>query len=81
VKQLVQAKAIKSFVVTKEGKLEALEADKLADAIKKPTPVLLGESAEVDPRYLELIKPGTIYLAVPQQTGVPVTPVLPPMER
>jgi hypothetical protein len=81
VKQGVAVKAIKSFVVTKEGKLEALDAEKLADAIKKPTRVLLGDSAEVDPRYLELIKPGTIYLAVPQQTGAPVTPVIPPMER
>ncbi len=71
----VEAKAIKSFSVTKDGKLEPLDADKLADLLKKPAAVLVGETADVDARSLELIKPGTVYLAVPPALSQPLPPM------
>ena len=56
----VAVKTCKFFVVSKEGKLKALDADKATALLKKRTPVLAGTSAEVDPRSLELVKPGTL---------------------
>jgi hypothetical protein len=56
----VAVKACKFFVVSKEGKLKALDADKATALLKKRTAVLAGTSAEVDPRTLDLIKPGTL---------------------
>jgi hypothetical protein len=63
----VPVKECKVFRVSKEGKLEAVEADKGAAQWKKPTEVLVGTSAEVDPRQLELIKPGTFYLVLSER--------------
>jgi len=71
-KQAVEAKTLKAFTVTKDGKLEALDAEKLPDRLKKPTTVLLGDSADLDSHHLELIKPGTIYLSIPPQPPVPL---------
>jgi hypothetical protein len=68
VKTKLTAKECKFFVVAKEGKLEALDVKKAAAMLKKPTAVLTGDSAEVDPRNLEVVKPGTIYLVIPAPT-------------
>jgi hypothetical protein len=61
----VPVKSCKFFAVSKEGKLEALDAARATAALKKRTAVLTGESTEVDQRHLVLIKPGTLYLVVP----------------
>jgi hypothetical protein len=68
----VSANAIKAFVVTKEGKLEPLAQAKLLDALAKPTRVLTGQ-ADVDPRHLELIRAGTIYVVI-QEPSRPQPP-------
>jgi hypothetical protein len=81
VKQTVEAKTIKSFVVTKDGKLEALDAAKLPDMLKKPTSVLIGDSTDVDARHLDLIKPGTVYLAIPSHPSAISVPPLPPLPK
>jgi hypothetical protein len=65
-KEWVAANDCKFFMVTKEGKLEAVEAKKAATLLKEPTTILTGTSAEVDPRHLELVKPGTLYVVIPQ---------------
>ena len=70
-KETVPAKAINSFVVTKMGKLEPLDAAKLADLLKKRTPVLIGNSPDVDRRNLELMAPGSIYLSIPPGLFLP----------
>jgi hypothetical protein len=84
-KELVPVKKCKFFTVTKEGKLETLDADKAAALLKKATPVLTGESAEVDPRQLELAKPGTLYLVLPphlpEQILTPPGTTLPPLPK
>jgi hypothetical protein len=67
----VALKDCKVFRVSKEGKLEAVEADKAAGLLKKKTEVLTGTSAEVDPRQLELVKPGTLYLVLPEVMTMP----------
>src|SRR5262245_33945201 len=74
-KATVAVKDCKFFRVTRDGKLEAVETSKAAAQLKKTTPVLPGECAEVDPRHLELVKPGTLYLVVP-----PPKPTAPPDE-
>jgi hypothetical protein len=73
----VALKDCKVFRVSKEGKLEAVAADKAAGLFKKKTAVLTGTSAEVDPRQLELVKPGTLYLVLPQAMNMPVEAVAP----
>jgi hypothetical protein len=70
-------KDCKVFRVSKESKLEAIEADKAAAQWKKPTKVLAGTSAEVDPRHLELVKPGTLYLVLPTVMKMPEAPPVP----
>jgi uncharacterized protein (TIGR03000 family) len=65
----IAVKSIKGFVVNKDGKLDALAGAKLLDMIAKPTRVLVREGADVDPRHLELIRTGTIYLAFPKATA------------
>jgi len=72
----VPVKACKFFVVTKDGKLEALDVEKATARLKKKTVVLTGDTTEVDPRRLELIKPGTLYLIVS-----PSPPPAPPREQ
>jgi hypothetical protein len=68
----VVAKECKFFTVVKEGKLEALDVKKAAAMLKKPTAVVTGDSAEVDPRVLEVVKPGTLYLMLPTPRAMPV---------
>lgn len=53
------------YTVTKDGKLETLETKKATAQLKKPAIVLTGDSAEVDPRHLEVVKSGTLYLVLP----------------
>jgi hypothetical protein len=74
----VALKDCKFFRVSKEGKLEAVAADKAAGLLKKKTAVLTGTSAEVDPRQLELVKPGTLYLVLPDVMNMPAEPLAPP---
>ena len=64
VKQTVPAEKIKAFTVTKAGKLEAISNATLVEMLAKPTPALIGD-ADLDPRHLELIRPGTLFLAIP----------------
>ena len=77
-KSKTMAKDCKFFQVSKDGKLEAIDYKKAAPLLKKPTAVLTGDSAEVDPRHLEVVKPGTLYLVIPPlpTEGVPL-PLLP----
>jgi hypothetical protein len=56
----VVLKDCKFYVVTKDGKLEAIDAEKATAILKKKTAVMTGNSADVDPRTLELLKPGTL---------------------
>jgi hypothetical protein len=73
-KATATAKDCKFFQVGKDGKLEAIDYKKAAPLLKKSTAVLTGDSEEVDPRHLEVVKPGTLYLVLPP---VP-TEVIPP---
>ena len=66
----VSVKSIKPFVVTKEGKLEPFDTGKLADNLKKPTALLVGD-VDPDPRNFDLVRAGTIYLAVPGLYSIP----------
>jgi len=75
-KETVAVKDCKFFLVTRDGKLEAVETSKVAARLKKSTAVLAGECAKVDPRHLELIKPGTLYVVIPQRS-----PSVPPLQR
>jgi hypothetical protein len=74
-------KNCKFYAVTKEGKLEAIETEKAAAHLKKPTTILIGDQAELDPRHLEIVKPGTLYLVKPapqpQPQPLPEAPPLP----
>jgi hypothetical protein len=54
------AKDCKFFVVTKDTKLEPISVEKARTMLKTKIAVLYGESADVDPRTLELVKPGTL---------------------
>jgi hypothetical protein len=74
-----KTEGIKFFTVTAEGKLEAIDAAKATGMLKERTPVLTGGSADVDPRALELVKPRTLYLVLPQAGGPLDTPT-PPAE-
>ncbi len=73
--------SIKFFTVTAEGKLQPLDADKAAGMLKQKTPVLTGDGADVDPRALELVKAGSLYLVLPppQPESIPVP--LPPAAK
>jgi hypothetical protein len=66
-KRTVAVKSVKSFVVTQQGRLEALDAAQLPEKFKQATPVLIGAGPDVDPRHLELIRPGTVYLVLPHE--------------
>jgi hypothetical protein len=85
--RLMQTKAAvkdcKVFRVGKEGKLEAVAAGKAPSLWKKPTNVLSGARSEVEPRHLELVKPGTLYLVLPEVWKMPGEPLVvpPPPER
>ncbi len=77
-KMPIPIKDCKFFVVSKDGKLEAIDADKATTLLKKRTAVLTGDNPEVDPRTLELVKPGT--LCVIHQPRAPVPPP-PPLDQ
>jgi hypothetical protein len=64
----MQASGCKFFVVTKDSKLEAIDADKATAMLKKKTAVLTGDNANIDPRTLELVKPGTLCVISPPPT-------------
>jgi hypothetical protein len=64
-REQIAVKSCTFYTVTKEGKLEAVETKKAAAQLKKLTLVLTGDSAEVDPRHLEVVKPGTLYVVLP----------------
>ena len=70
----VAVKDCKFFLVTNDGKLEALDVKKAGTMLKKPTPVLTGDKADVDLKTLAVVKPGTIYLVAPLNQ-VPEAPV------
>lgn len=76
-------KNCKFFTVTKDGKLETLDPEKAAAQLKKPTAILIGDQAEVDPRQLEIVKPGTLYLLrpPPQAPALPDLPAAPPLPK
>jgi hypothetical protein len=75
VKSAVAVKDCKVYRLGKEGKLEAIGGK--AGLWKKPTSVLSGTSAEVDPRHLELVKPGTLFLVLPAPMNVPLEAPVP----
>jgi hypothetical protein len=72
-----RADKCKFFLVTKDAKLEALDADKAAGMLKEKTAILTGESAELDDKALELVKPGTLYIVAPPRLNAPVMPLGP----
>ena len=75
----VQLDGLKFFTVTAEGKLEAIDAAKATEMLKHKTPVLSGDGADVDPRNLELVKAGTLYLVIPPHWLEPIPqPLFPP---
>jgi hypothetical protein len=74
-KQAVAMKDCKIFTVASGGKLEAVELKKVERLLRKPTAVLVGDSPTVEPRHLELVQSGTLYLVLPP---APATPVMPP---
>jgi len=80
-KEKVAIKDCKFFTVTRDRKLEAVEVKKAATLLKKAKAVLTGESTEVDPRHLELVKPGTLYLVVPPPQPPMPLPDRPPERR
>lgn len=67
----VSLQSCKIYTVTGEGKLEALGAEKAAGTLKKRTAILTGPSADVDPRALQLIKPGTLCVILPPAPSPP----------
>ena len=70
--------AVKFFTVTAEGKLQPLDAAKATETLEKTTPVLTGDSAEVEARNLELVRPGTLYLVLPPPEAPPLPGAAPP---
>jgi hypothetical protein len=76
-RRAVAVKDCKFFTVTRDGKLEAMELKKALALLKEPTAILTSTSAEIDPRHLELIRPGTLYLVIPP-AGPMVEPPPPP---
>ncbi len=73
VKQIVPAEKVKAFLVTKAGTLESIPQAALLEMLAKPTPALIGD-ADLDPRHLELIRPGTLFLAIPPEGNRPAPP-------
>jgi hypothetical protein len=76
-KDRVAVKDCKFFLVTNDGKLEALDVKKAAGMLKKQTAVLTGDKADVDPKTLAVVKPGTIYLVAPLNQVLEASPPLP----
>lgn len=76
----VPVRNCKFFEVRNDGKLKALDAGRATALLKKKTAILTGRSAEVDPRHLVLVKPGTLYLVLPPPEPLPL-PRRPPFER
>jgi hypothetical protein len=76
-KMRVAAKSCKFFTVTKEGKLDPLDAAKATAMLKTRTPVLTSDS-DVDTRGLDQIKPGTLCIVVPESAYGPDAPPPPP---
>jgi hypothetical protein len=79
--ETVPVKGCKFFRVTNEGKLETLDVKKAAAMLQKEAPVLTGDRAEVDPKYLERVKPGTLYLVLPPRQELPPQPAPPPPKK
>jgi len=75
----VAVKECKVFEVNREGKLEPVEAKKAAELLKEPKAVLTGQSAEIDPRHFELVKPGTLFVALPAPKAEALPPPPPPL--
>jgi hypothetical protein len=75
----VKVDGLKFYIVSKDGKLDPIDSGKATGMLKKKSPVLTGESADVDPQGLELVKAGTLYIVVPapQPPAVP-QPFAPP---
>jgi hypothetical protein len=63
------------FFVVKDGKLEALDADKAKAMLKKKTAVLTGESADLDSRTLDVVKSGTLCVITLRATPTAPPPV------
>ncbi len=80
-KELVPVKSCKFFTVTSDGKLEAIEVKQAAERLKKPTAVLIGDSPVVEPRHLELVKAGTLYVVRPAPSPVQPAPPMPRDEK
>lgn len=74
-KYQVPVKGCKFFRTNRDGKLEPIDADKALALLKKVALALSGDSDEVDPRHLALVKPGTLYIVTPPATAVATPPV------
>jgi hypothetical protein len=63
-RQTVALASLRAFVVGPQGKLEPLDRDRLAGLLRKGRPALVGDTDDIDPRFLELVRPGVVYLSV-----------------
>jgi hypothetical protein len=77
----VALKACSFFEVSRQGKLEAVPLDRATTLLKERSVVLTGESATLDPRQLDLIKPGTLYVVLPPAGPPGPGPEIKPPER
>jgi hypothetical protein len=75
----VAVKSCKFFVVNREGKLDALDTAKATAMLKQKTAILTGDSVELPPRALDLVKAGTLFLVVSHSPPQPVP--MPPRDE
>jgi uncharacterized protein (TIGR03067 family) len=60
-------------VLTEEGKLARIGADEQPAGLKKGEAILMSGSAEVDPSYLQVYKPGTLIFVPQRGPAVPAS--------
>jgi hypothetical protein len=63
----VPAKEVRYYTVTREGKLEGVEAAKAGRQLAEPAAVLMGTGVTVDPRHLEPRRPAFAYNPSPNE--------------
>jgi hypothetical protein len=73
----VKTDACKFYTVNKEGKFEAMDAAKATAMLKQKTAVLTGETADVDPKTLQMVRPGTLCIIFTTPTPTAPPPIVP----
>jgi hypothetical protein len=72
VQDRLDLRGAKALQLDKEGKLQPLEATRLPNLISKGGLVMTVDSPDVDPRHLELLRPGTVFLVNPRAPLLPM---------